>query len=121
MNALLTGDIPFIEGSQLLFKRAKASAHAPLGSGVSESALGRGSSKDADRRRIRFGASLPNVGSGYCDAASRDELKSSLRATVEVAIRRSPPGTDQVIEGIDLRIANKAAQGPGVAAFLAKY
>jgi alanyl aminopeptidase len=33
----------------------------------------------------------------------------------------APRALDQVVEGIDLCIANKAAQGPSVAAFLEKY
>ena len=67
-----------------------------------------------------FGASLPNVGTGYCDAASRDELKNFFAPRVGKFVG-APRALDQIIEGIDLCIANKAAQGPAVAAFLAKY
>jgi alanyl aminopeptidase len=60
------------------------------------------------------------VGAAYCDASSRDELKSFFAPRVDKFVG-APRALDQTIESIGLCIANKAAQEPGVAAFLAKY
>jgi alanyl aminopeptidase len=67
-----------------------------------------------------FGSVLPSVGGSYCDTASRNELKTFFQPRVEKFVG-APRALDQVIEGIDLCIANKAAQSPSVAEFLSKY
>jgi alanyl aminopeptidase len=67
-----------------------------------------------------FGSELPYVGMNFCDAGSRVQLKAFFEPRVDkfVGARHS---LDQVLEAIDLCIASKAAQAPGVAAFMAKY
>ncbi len=51
---------------------------------------------------------------------SRDYLKSFLDPRVSRFVG-APRVLDQILETIDICIANKAAQTPAVAAFLAKY
>jgi alanyl aminopeptidase len=67
-----------------------------------------------------FGTVLPEVGRTYCDTASRDELKNYFAPKVDQFVG-APRALDQVVEGIDLCIANKAAQAASVAGFLGKY
>jgi alanyl aminopeptidase len=67
-----------------------------------------------------FGPALPQVGQSYCDAQSRSELEVFFQPRVGKF-----PGAqhtlDQVLEGIDLCIAQTAAQQPEVIAFLKSY
>jgi alanyl aminopeptidase len=120
MNALLNGDVPFLEGGALLFagQGQPATRKAPFeflkahwDQVVANMPTGGG---------FDFGSVLPEVGASYCDASSRDELKSFFAPRVDKFVG-APRALDQTIESIDLCIANKAAQEPGVAAFLAKY
>ena len=67
-----------------------------------------------------YGSLLPNVGSSYCDEASRNELNAYFEQKAS-QFTGAPRALAQTIEGIDLCIADKAAEEPGVAAFLAKY
>ncbi len=66
------------------------------------------------------GSFLPGVGGAFCDAKSRAELQAFFTPLVD-KYTGAPRALAQVLEGIDLCIANKAAQEPGVAAFLEKY
>jgi len=121
MNALLTGDVPFIEGSRLLSNGQQQAATRGLALAFLKSHWDEVVAKMPTGGGFDFGSTLPSaVGASYCDAASRDELKSFFAPRVG-KFTGAPRALDQVIEGIDLCIANKAAQGPGVAAFLAKY
>jgi cytosol alanyl aminopeptidase len=120
MNALLTGDVPFIEGAGLMFSGQQQAATRGLALQFLKSHWDAVVAKMPTGGGFDFGASLPGVGRSYCDAASRDELKSYFAPRVDKFVG-APRALDQVIETIDLCIANKAAQGPGVAAFLAKY
>jgi alanyl aminopeptidase len=67
-----------------------------------------------------LGAILPQVGASFCDAQSRDELQSFFGPLVQ-KYDGAPRALAQVVEGIDLCIAKKAAQEPSVADFLRKY
>ncbi len=67
-----------------------------------------------------LGAFLPRVGSSFCDKQSRQELESFFGSRV-AEYEGGKRALAQVVEGINQCIANKAAQGPSVAAFLRKY
>jgi alanyl aminopeptidase len=119
-QSLLNGDVPFMEGARLLFsgQETTATLKAPLDflkahwdEMVAKMPAGGG---------LDVGAQLPYVGASYCDASSRDELKAFFAPRVDKFVG-APRTLDQVIEGIDLCIARKAAEEPSVAAFLAKY
>ena len=119
MNALLSGDVPFIEGAGLLFNGQQRSATRKLPLDFLKSHWDGVVAKMPTGGGFDFGSVLPRVGEKYCDAASRDELKSFFTPRIEKFIG-APRALDQTIEAIDLCIANKAAQGPSVAAFLSR-
>ncbi|HVW83615.1 MAG TPA: M1 family metallopeptidase, partial [Bryobacteraceae bacterium] len=120
MNALIAGDIPFMQGANLLFAGQSEAATRKLPLQFLRTHWERVIARMPTGGGFDFGAELPNVGASYCDAASRDELKRFFATNVDRFVG-APRALDQTIEAIDLCIANKAAQGPGVAAFLAKY
>jgi alanyl aminopeptidase len=120
MNALIVGKIPFIEGAKLLFNGQQEAATRKLPLEFLKAHWDRVFSKMPRGGGFDFGSVLPQVGRSYCDAASRDELKSFFQPRVEKFVG-APRALDQTIEGIDLCIANKSAQSASVAAFLAKY
>jgi alanyl aminopeptidase len=60
------------------------------------------------------------VASGFCDAAQEKDAKSFLGGRVE-KLPGGPRNLAQTLEGIQLCIASRAVQEPGVREFLAKY
>jgi alanyl aminopeptidase len=67
-----------------------------------------------------LGSFLPLVGQSFCDAESRNELQAFLGPLAD-KYTGAPRRLAQVLEGVDLCIANKNAQQPSVTAFLEKY
>jgi alanyl aminopeptidase len=67
-----------------------------------------------------FGSFLPSVGQSFCDAESRNELQAYFGPRA-AQYAGAPRALAQVLEGIDLCAARKAAQEPCVRAFLAGY
>ncbi len=67
-----------------------------------------------------YAASLPAVGSSFCDAKRRDELDSFFRDRVK-DYTGGPRALRQTLEGIDLCISARQALAPELAAFLNKY
>ena len=67
-----------------------------------------------------LGPALPLVGQSYCDAQSRSELEAFFRPRLD-KLPGAARTLDQVLEGIDLCIAQTAAQQPEVVAFLRNY
>ncbi|MFY9550212.1 MAG: ERAP1-like C-terminal domain-containing protein, partial [Thermoanaerobaculia bacterium] len=63
---------------------------------------------------------VPYFGVGFCDAGRRKEVEEFFRTRVE-KLPGGPRVLAQVLEGIDLCIAARAAQEPSVRAFLKKY
>ncbi|MBV9763188.1 MAG: M1 family metallopeptidase [Acidobacteriaceae bacterium] len=120
MQALLNGDIPFIEGASLLFngqlqEKTRMFAFEFLKAHFDEIAAKRPTGGGFD-----FGAEFPLVGSSFCDAQSKAALQDFLGPRVE-RFTGAPRVLRQVLEGIDVCIANKAAQQPSVVAFLEQY
>jgi alanyl aminopeptidase len=120
MNALLSGDVPFLEGAGLLFSGQGQAATRKVPFEFLKAHWDQVVAKMPTGGGFDFGSVLPEVGASYCDASSRDELKSFFAPKVDKFVG-APRALDQTIESIDLCIANKAAQEPGVAAFLQKY
>lgn len=120
MNALLGGSIPFNDGAGLLFNGQQQAATRKLPLEFLKTHWDDVVAKMPTGGGFDFGSVLPNVGRGYCDTASRDELKGFFAPRVGKFVGAQHT-LDETIEAIDLCIANTAAQGPGVAAFLAKY
>ena len=121
MQAVLSGNIPFIEGGFILVAAGQSTAatrmmpleflKAHYQEIVSKRPTGGG---------FDFGSVLPQVGDSYCDVQSKSELQSFFEPRVDKFVG-APRALKQVLEGIDVCIAEKAAQEPSVAAFLEKY
>jgi len=121
MNALADGKIPFIEGAGLLLGNGQQQESTQMMElNFLKANWDKVVSAMPTQGGFDFGSQLPHVGTNFCDAGSRDQLKAFFEPRVDrfVGARHS---LDQVLEGIDLCIAGKAAQAPSVAAFLAKY
>jgi alanyl aminopeptidase len=122
MQAVLSGEIPFIQGGGYLLVYAGQSSAATrkipfefVKEHFDEIAAKRPTGGGFD-----FGALLPRVGQSFCDAESRDELKNFFEPRVSKFVG-APRTLSQVLEGINVCIAEKAAQEPSVVAFLKKY
>ena len=120
MNALINGTIPFLDGSSLLFSGRGQAATSMVSFNFLRKNWDAVVAKMPVQGGFDFGARLPTVGAAFCDAGSRDQLKAFFEPRVDKFISARHE-LDQVVEGIDLCIAGKAAQAPSVAAFLAKY
>jgi cytosol alanyl aminopeptidase len=120
MQAVLSGDIPFMEGTGLLFagqmdERTRKLAFQFLKANFDEIAKKRPAGGGFDG-----GALFPYVGTSYCDAQSKAELQSFFAPRID-QFTGGPRILEQVLESIDVCIANKAAQEPSVIAFLKHY
>jgi aminopeptidase N len=120
MNAVVNGAVPFIEGAAMLFAGRNEPATRKLSFEFVKSHWEKIVQAMPTGGGFDFGSVLPDTGASFCDSASRDELKAFFEPKVKKYVG-APRALDQAIEGIDLCIANKAAQESGVAAFLAKY
>ena len=120
MKAVLSGDVPFLEGAALLFSGQSQDSTRKLPLNFLKAHFDEVVSKMPTGGGFDFGSVLPEVGGSYCDVSSRDELKTFLAPKVDKFVG-APRALDQVIEGIDLCIAIKSAQGQSVQKFLEKY
>jgi alanyl aminopeptidase len=120
MGAVVDGEVPFIEGARLLFNGQQEAATRKLAFEFLKAHWDQVVKSMPTGGGFDFGSVLPRVGSSYCDVASRDELKTYFEPRVDKFVG-APRTLAQVLEEIDLCIANKAAQGPSVAAFLEHY
>jgi len=120
MNDVVNGTVPFLEGGAMLFAGRNEPATTKLSFEFIKSHWDQIVQAMPTGGGFDFGSVLPDTGASFCDAASRSELKSFFEPRVNKFVG-APRTLDQVIEGVDLCIANKAAQESGVAAFLSKY
>lgn len=119
-NAILSGEIPFIEGAGLLFGGQGSAATRKLSFEFLKTHYDEILAKRPTGGGFDFGSELPYVGASYCDASSKAELKDFFEPRVDklLGARRT---LNQVLEGIDVCIAETAEQKPSVEAFLKKY
>ena len=121
-QAVLAGEIPMVQGGgRLLLTAGQGSAksrHMPLrfvkahyDQILKERPTGGG---------FDFAGELPRVGQSYCDAQSRDALKDFFESRVD-ELTGAPRTLSQVLESIDVCIAQKKAEQPSVDAFLKKF
>ncbi|MGA8028089.1 MAG: M1 family metallopeptidase [Bryobacteraceae bacterium] len=120
MDALLSGKIPFLEGVFLLFSGQNSDATRKMPFDFLKAHFDEIVSKRPTGGGFDFGSALPYVGASYCDEQSESDLKSFLEPRVD-KFTGAPRVLKQVLEGIDVCIADKAAQEPSVVAFLQKY
>ncbi len=120
MNALVSGEVPFMEGAFLLFNGMGQASTRKLPFEFLKAHFDQVTSKMPSGGGFDFGSVLPQVGDGFCDVQSRTELQDFFKPRVDKFVG-APRALDQVLETIDLCIANKAAQEPSVVSFLGKY
>jgi alanyl aminopeptidase len=122
MQTVLSGEIPLIEGGGylLVYAGQGSAATRKMPFEFVKEHFDEIAAKRPTGGGFDFGALLPRVGQSYCDAESRDELKSFFEPRVTQFVG-APRTLSQVLEGINVCIAEKAAQEPSVVAFLKKY
>lgn len=117
MNAVLDGQIPFIEGLQLLFAGQQSAdtrkaAFDFMKKNFDALAARRPTGGGADA-----GARFVQVGRSFCDPESESELKDFFEPHVDQFVG-APRLLAQTLEGIRACIANKQKQEPSVEEFL---
>jgi alanyl aminopeptidase len=117
LDALLAGEVPFSEGGGLIFSGQEEASTRRLASEYVKAHFDQIAAKMPSGGTFELGAFLPFVGGSFCDAASRAELETFFGPKIAnfVGGRRN---LQQVLEGIDLCTASKAAQQASVASFL---
>ena len=120
MNALLNGEIPFIEGTFLLFGGAEEQATRTMPLEFLKAHWDEVVAKMPTGGGFDFGAVLPQVGDSFCDAKSRAELKDFFEPRVSKFVG-APRTLDQVLEEIDLCIARRDVNQPEIIDFLKSY
>jgi alanyl aminopeptidase len=120
MQAVLSGDIPFIEGAGLLFAGQHFEKTRMMSFNFLKAHFNEIVAKRPTGGGFDFGSDFPRAGASFCDAHSRAELQSFLEPKVDKfsGARRV---LDQTLESIDVCIAQKAAQEPSVVSFLKQY
>jgi alanyl aminopeptidase len=121
-QAVLSGEIPMVQGGGYLLLSAGQSwaetRRMPfdfLKAHYDEILKDRPTGGGSD-----FGGLLPRVGQSYCSAESRDALKNFFEPKVD-KLTGAPRTLSQVLESIDVCIAQKSAEQPSVEALLKKY
>jgi alanyl aminopeptidase len=121
-QAVLDGEIPMVQGGGYLLLGAgqdsTATRHMPfhfLKAHYEQIVRNRPTGGGSD-----FGGLLPRVGQTYCDAQAKDALKEFFEPRVD-QLMGAPRTLSQVLESIDVCIAQKSAEQPSVEEFLKKY
>ncbi len=120
MNAVLSKQIPFIEGSNLLFAGQGAEATRKMSFEFMKAHFEQLAKERPTGGGFDAGALFPRVGSEFCDANSKAELEQFFRPRA-AQFSGAPRALDQVLESIDVCVATKQEQEPGVAAFLKNF
>jgi cytosol alanyl aminopeptidase len=120
MQAVLSGDIPFMEGLGLLFSGQLFESTRKMSFEFLKTHYDEVVAKRPTGGGFDFGSELPAVGVFFCDPQSKAELQTFLGPKIG-QFTGGPRILEQTLEGIDVCIANKAAQQPSVIAFLKHY
>jgi alanyl aminopeptidase len=118
--AVLSGKVPYIEGFRLLFAGQEFEATRPLAFKNVQAHFDELVAKRPTGGPSDFAAYLPQVGRSDCDPESRKALNDFF-ASRAAQFKGGPRTLAQVLEGIDLCIARKAAQERDIAEFLKQY
>jgi alanyl aminopeptidase len=122
MQAVLSGEVKLVDGYPLLVNSGQA--YAPTRSMAFDFVRAHFDQIMKDDPSIfgfPLGSFLPSrVGASFCDARSRDELRTFFAPRVE-KYAGAPRALAQTVESIDLCIAAKSAQAESVAGFLRNY
>ena len=120
MEEVASGRIPLSGGLPLLFAGQGAPATRRLAFQFLKQHFNEIMKDNPSIFGSSVGAMLPNVGSGSCDLASRQELADYFTPLVS-KYEGAPRNLAQVLETVDLCVARVSAQRQGVADFLKRY
>jgi alanyl aminopeptidase len=117
-KVVLSGQIPMIQSAQLLFAGQGQEATRHLAFDFTKAHFDELAAKRPQGGGFDFGSRFPAVGQSYCDAESRSALEDFFAPKV-TQFTGGPRALAQTLERVDLCIAERKAQEPSVAAFLA--
>lgn len=120
MQAVTSGQIPFMDGLGLLFAGQGSEKTRKLSFEFLKAHFDEIASKRPTGGGFDAGALFPYVGTSFCDSQSKAELQAFLGSKID-QFTGGPRILQQVLESIDVCIANKAAQEPSVMTFLKHY
>ena len=120
MREVASGSLPLVRAYPLLFAGQEVPATRTLAFQFLKSHFDEIMRGNPSIFGFSFGAMLPNVGGGFCDAQSRRELESFF-APLTSRYEGAPRNLAQVLESIDLCVAQVKAQRDGVVQFLKQY
>lgn len=122
MQAVLSGQIPFIQGGGylLVYVGQISPATRELPFEFVKEHFDEIAAKRPTGGGFDFGAILPRVGQTFCNEQSLNQLKNFFEPRTAKFVG-APRTLSQVLEGINVCIAEKSAQEPSVVAFLKKY
>ncbi|MBV9034809.1 MAG: ERAP1-like C-terminal domain-containing protein, partial [Acidobacteriaceae bacterium] len=120
MEAVLSGEVPFMEGLGLLFAGQEAEATRKMAFEFMQAHFDEIAAKRPTGGGFDAGAIFPRVGASFCDAQSKEQLQSFFGPRIE-KFTGAPRALSQTLESIDVCIAEKGAQEPSVEAFLKNY
>ena len=120
MEAVLAGKVPFIEGAYLLFSGQGSEATRRMPFEFMQAHFDEIAAKRPTGGGFDAGAYFPRVGQSFCDAQSKQELQNFFQPRVD-KFTGAPRALSQVLESVDVCIAEKQAQEPSVEAFLKNY
>jgi len=117
MRELLAGKVKLIDGFLLLFGGLRSPATRKLPFDFIKAHFDELMNDNPSIFGFSFGAFLPNVGRGFCDAESLREFRGYFTPLVS-KYDGAPRNFAQVVESVELCIARVAAQRPSIYAFL---
>ncbi len=120
MEAVLSGKIPFIQGLRLLFAGQGEESTRHMAFDFMQAHFDEIAAKRPTGGGFDAGAVFPQVGASYCDADSEEKLKNFFEPRVD-KFTGAPRALSQVLENVNVCIAEKQAQEPSVEEFLKKY
>jgi alanyl aminopeptidase len=120
MDAVLHGDVPFIEGQSLLYAGQQSAKTRHLAFDFMKEHIDELASKRPSGGGADAGARFVQVGSSFCDAQSQQQLKNFFEPRVDKFVG-APRLLAQTLERINNCIANKSTQEASVEDFLKGY
>ena len=119
-EAVLDGDVPFIEGAGLLFGGQMSADTRDMSFDFLKAHYDEILAKRPTGGGFDFGAELPFVGASYCNEADKAKLQDFFQPRVDKLLG-APRNLKLVSESINGCIAQKAEMEPSVEAFLKNY
>jgi len=120
MEAVLSGKIPFIQGLALLFSGQRQASTRHMAFDFMQAHFDEIAAKRPTGGGFDAGAVFPQVGASYCDPESEEKLRSFFNPRVDKFVG-APRALSQVLESVNVCIAEKQAQQPSVEEFLKNY